>query len=101
MLPAFWDDRFPLFEAGDILVSLRNINTIAVIDPATGIVLSKKPGDRVSRGEPILALHYNDDRGLREAVRLAESAIGLGTAPAGPTRLIQAWVHEHGETSYI
>jgi pyrimidine-nucleoside phosphorylase len=73
----------------------------AVIDPATGIVLSKKPGDRVSRGEPILALHYNDGRGLAEAVRLAESAIGVGTAPAGPTPLIQAWVHEQGETSYI
>jgi hypothetical protein len=34
-LPASLADRFPMFAPGDLLVSLRNINTIAVIDPKT------------------------------------------------------------------
>ena len=34
-LPAAIADRFPLFEAGDLLLSFRNINTIAVLDRKT------------------------------------------------------------------
>jgi hypothetical protein len=34
-LPAALADRFPMFAPGDLLVSLRNIDTIAVIDPRT------------------------------------------------------------------
>jgi hypothetical protein len=34
-LPAAWADRFPQFSPGDLLVSLRNMNTIAVIDSMT------------------------------------------------------------------
>ena len=35
-LPAAWADRFPGLAAGDLLVSLRSINTVAVIDPSDG-----------------------------------------------------------------
>ncbi len=73
----------------------------AVIDPASGIVLLKKPGDHVSKGEPILALHYNDGRSLDEAVRLAQSAIAFGPTPPAPSPLVRAWVHAHGEQSFV
>jgi pyrimidine-nucleoside phosphorylase len=73
----------------------------AVIDPATGIVVHKKPGDHVSKGEPILALHYNDARRLDEAVRLAHIAIEVGHAPPAAVPLVRAWVHDKGETSYV
>src|SRR5207237_5000097 len=31
--------RFPQFKAGQVLVSLRNLNLVAVLDPATGAVV--------------------------------------------------------------
>lgn len=72
----------------------------AVIDPATGIVAHKKPGDPVARGDAVLALHYNDDARLPEASRLARSAIALGPAPPSPSPLVRAWVHAGGEVTY-
>jgi pyrimidine-nucleoside phosphorylase len=73
----------------------------AAIDPATGITVEKKPGEQVRRGEPVLALHYNDDRRLPEALQLAQSAIGLGSHAPAPAPLIRAWVHAGGETSFL
>ncbi len=73
----------------------------AVIDPATGIVARKKPGDRVVAGEPMLDLHYNDPSRLQQAIQLAQSAIEIGpTAPAA-IPLVRAWVHADGEQSFV
>jgi pyrimidine-nucleoside phosphorylase len=58
------------------------------IDPGAGIVIASKPGAAVAAGQPILELRYNDGRRLEEAVRLAESAITIGDAPADAAPLI-------------
>jgi thymidine phosphorylase len=50
------------------------------IDPGSGIVIAKKPGDQVSAGETILELLYNDDRGLGEASRLTDLAVRISSA---------------------
>jgi len=73
----------------------------AVIDPASGIMVLKKPGDRVTRGEPILALHYNDQRRIDEAARLAHSAVAFGATQPEPAPLVRAWVHADGEQSFV
>jgi hypothetical protein len=73
----------------------------ALIDPATGIVVDKKPGARVAKDEPILTLHYNDARRLTGAMRLAESAMHIGDTPPPDVPLVRAWVHHKGETSYV
>lgn len=52
-----------------------------VIDLGAGIIVLKKPGTAVAAGDPVLELHYNDDRQLADAVRLAESAIEVGSTP--------------------
>jgi pyrimidine-nucleoside phosphorylase len=44
------------------------------VDPAVGIELLRKVGERVGRGEPIAALHHRDGRGLEEARRRVERA---------------------------
>ncbi len=72
----------------------------ATVDPAAGIMLHRKPGDPVVKGEAIMDLHYNDDRRLGEAVRLAEASIEVGPEPPRPVPLVRAWIHAHGETSY-
>jgi len=42
------------------------------IDPAVGLILHKKVGDRVTAGERICTIHYNSDARLDEARRLVE-----------------------------
>ncbi|NLM74183.1 MAG: pyrimidine-nucleoside phosphorylase [Clostridiaceae bacterium] len=47
----------------------------STIDPAAGIVLLKKPGDKVSRGEPVLVLHANQADLFDASVREIERAV--------------------------
>jgi pyrimidine-nucleoside phosphorylase/thymidine phosphorylase len=66
----------------------------APIDHAAGIVLAARPGDTIRRGDPVLHLHYNDARGLDEAVRRAETALLIeDAAPAVPPLTI-GWVDD-------
>jgi pyrimidine-nucleoside phosphorylase len=58
------------------------------IDYATGAVVTRRPGEAVRAGDPILTLHYNDDRRLADAVRLVESAIVIQHVPPPPVPLV-------------
>ena len=49
------------------------------IDPAVGIVLHKKVGDAIAKGEPICTLHYNSSARFAEAESLMYSAYQIGT----------------------
>ena len=51
------------------------------VDLAAGITLQRKPGDAVGAGDPMLELHYNDDRGLAGARQLVARAVVIGEAP--------------------
>jgi len=53
------------------------------VDPAVGIVLHKKVGDRVSKGEPFCTVLYNSDAKAAQAKRLIEQSYEFSeTAPA-------------------
>ncbi len=58
------------------------------IDYGAGVLISKKPGEQVSGGETILELLYNDDRGVGEALGLAQAAISVASVPPAPRPLI-------------
>jgi pyrimidine-nucleoside phosphorylase len=58
------------------------------IDPGAGIVVRHKPGDEVTAGEPVLELHYNDERRIDHAVQLAASAITIGSVKPEPLPLV-------------
>jgi pyrimidine-nucleoside phosphorylase len=61
------------------------------VDPAVGIMIHAKPGDRVGAGDAVLELYYRDspDRArLDAAVALASRAIAVGDAPRPQRSLI-------------
>ncbi|NPV90368.1 MAG: pyrimidine-nucleoside phosphorylase [Firmicutes bacterium] len=48
------------------------------VDPAVGIVLVKKIGDRVEKGEPLAVLHVNDEGRLQQAQGMVLDAYRVG-----------------------
>jgi pyrimidine-nucleoside phosphorylase len=51
------------------------------VDPAVGVVLKAKPGDRLEPGDPVLELHYRDRARLDSALHLVAAAIVIDDAP--------------------
>jgi pyrimidine-nucleoside phosphorylase len=65
------------------------------IDPAVGIVLHKKVGDKISGGEPLCTLYYNSSARLDEARSLMDASYTFSATPVaarGPLvhRIIQS-----------
>jgi pyrimidine-nucleoside phosphorylase len=59
------------------------------VDPAVGIVLHKKVGDRVAAGEPLATIHYNAEAQVARARQLIEaSCVVADTAPSTKRPLI-------------
>ncbi|HEY7817830.1 MAG TPA: thymidine phosphorylase [Vicinamibacteria bacterium] len=59
------------------------------IDPAAGLIVRKKLGHRVEKGEPLVTLHYNDSSRLSEAEERVRRAYILSeTSPPETMELI-------------
>ena len=54
------------------------------VDHAVGIVLLVKPGDRVTRGQPLLEFHHRNGQGLLGAKELCGHAVTVGDQPPVP-----------------
>src|SRR5262249_6275466 len=50
-----------------------------LIDPAVGIQLNKKIGDRVTKGDVLCGIHWNDENRLAAARPLIEQAFEINT----------------------
>ena len=71
------------------------------VDVSAGIILHKKPGERIAAGDPIMELRYNDASRLDNALSLARQAIVIGDgAPAEEAQMI-GWVHDRGEQMFV
>ncbi len=66
------------------------------IDPAVGLVLHRRVGDRVKRGDTLATVYANDGRRGEEAVRALESAVRLGSESVPAPRLLYALIGEEG-----
>lgn len=58
------------------------------IDPAVGVELQKKVGDRVDKGESLCTIYYNSDQRLPEAMSKLRSAYEIADQPPPPSALI-------------
>ncbi len=68
------------------------------IDPAVGIVLHKKVGDRVATGEPIATIYYNVEAKATRARQLIEASyVVTDAAPATKRPLIHRIIGKSGE----
>lgn len=60
----------------------------SVIDPAVGLVLEKKVGDRVETGERICGIHFNDGSRVAEVRAALRAAISISSEPVPTPPLI-------------
>lgn len=58
------------------------------IDPAVGLVLHKKVGEAVTRGEALATIHYNAPGRLEDALSLLAAAVTVDSAPPMTSPLI-------------
>lgn len=63
-----------------------------VIDPAVGIVLRRKVGDPVERGEVLAEVHASDRAGAEQAARGVRTAYRIATSSPPPRPLIHEMV---------
>jgi pyrimidine-nucleoside phosphorylase len=58
------------------------------VDPGAGITVETKVGDEVAAGDPLLRLHWNEERRLTQALALAGTAVVVGDGPAAAPELV-------------
>ena len=63
------------------------------VSPVAGVICLKKPGERVSAGDPILELHTDDPQRFPTAEQALSTAVSIGPEPPTPRPLIQATIH--------
>jgi len=52
-----------------------------VIDPAVGLMVHKKVGDKVAAGESLCTVHYNSSDQLKESQALIQTGYTINAAP--------------------
>ncbi|HEY7640240.1 MAG TPA: arylsulfotransferase family protein [Steroidobacteraceae bacterium] len=94
---------FPMFEAGDLLISLRTINLVAVIDPddyrvkwwSTGPWIGQHDPDFVSDGK-ISVYNNNTHRGRSEILKIDPATREISNELfAGGTRFYSGYMGRH------
>ena len=80
-------DTMKIGRAGVVLGGGR-LKKEDTIDPAVGFRVLKKVGDRVSAGEPIAVIYYNDEDKMRMAKEMYEQAVSYSKSPVQPLPLI-------------
>lgn len=64
------------------------------IDPAVGLIMHRRVGDRLSTGEAFCTLYVNDETHLEEAVALLHESMTISLEKPAPAPLVYAIVKE-------
>jgi thymidine phosphorylase len=62
------------------------------VDPAVGIVVRPKIGDRLTSGDPIGEIHARDRDAAAEAGRRVLAAMDVADGPVDPPPLVHVWI---------
>ncbi|MFM8944140.1 MAG: thymidine phosphorylase [Actinomycetota bacterium] len=62
------------------------------VDPAVGVVLTAKLGDRLERGGRIGSVHARDDVAAAAAAEAVRATLAIGGAETAPPPLVHAWI---------
>ncbi|MDO5112498.1 MAG: thymidine phosphorylase [Clostridia bacterium] len=65
-----------------------------VIDPAVGIVLHKRRGDRIQADEPFATFYVNDESRLEDAEKILRGAVQVADAPVAQAPIVYKIVRE-------
>ena len=66
------------------------------IDPSVGYVLTAKPGDKVTKGQPLATIHARSEADLKVGAEALENAIKIGDGICEPLPLVSHRVTTHG-----
>ena len=69
-----------------------------IIDPAVGLVVNSKIGNRLSEGDALVTIHYNDDRRLEEVEQLLAGAYHIQDEPPALVPLVHRVLEPAKET---
>ena len=61
-----------------------------VIDPAVGLIMHKRVGDKIEAGEAICTLYVNDDKNLSDAISTMQEAVHIGAKPEQVAPMVYA-----------
>ena len=64
------------------------------VDPAVGLVVRSKIGDRVGRGEPVGEVHARSEEDAAEAARRVLAALTVTDGDVQPPPLIHGWIDD-------
>lgn len=69
----------------------KNLNSI--IDNNCGVYIFKKIGQKITNGEPILELLYNNSQNINESINLCKEAIKITNKQIQPTKIIEKIIY--------
>ncbi|MBT7153265.1 MAG: thymidine phosphorylase [Deltaproteobacteria bacterium] len=72
---------------GSVVLGAGRQTLASVIDPAVGVILKKKIGDKVEAGEMVMEIKYNDDKKLADALPHFQGSITIGETTV-PTPMV-------------
>lgn len=65
----------------------------AIIDHSVGLILKKKTGDRVQKGEDIAVIYYNDDTNVEQCIQLIQKSIVLSNEKQDTPSVVLDYIH--------
>ncbi len=81
---------------GSVYLGAGRIALDSIIDPAVGLIVKKKVGDRITAGETIIEIRFNDESKLRDSLPYFNEAIDITEEKVEPLTLVKKTIQ--GET---